>query len=83
MFLPALINFCRVWRKVFEHAVARPSVQATTYSSVGKASTFGAGDHGFKSRPLHFKGVKNGTSSSLPDAPIEGVVLGGWSKAGK
>ena len=30
----------------------------------------------FKSRPHHTKCVKNGTSSSLADAPIEGVVLG-------
>ena len=29
------------------------------------------------------KGVKNGTSSSLADARIKGVVLGRYSKAGK
>ena len=31
----------------------------------------------------HTKGVKNGTSSSLDDARIKGVVLGRQSKAGK
>ena len=30
----------------------------------------------FDSRPHHNKGVKNGTSSSLADARIKGVVLG-------
>ena len=45
-------------------------------SSVGRVSAFGAGGHGFESRPHHTKGVKNGTSSSLADAHIKGVVLG-------
>ena len=31
---------------------------------------------GSKSRPHHTKGVKNGTSSSLADARVKGVVLG-------
>ena len=30
----------------------------------------------FESGELHTKGVKNGTSSSLADACIKGVVLG-------
>ena len=45
-------------------------------SSVGRASTFWAGGHGFESGPHYTKGVKNGTSSSLADAHIKGVVLG-------
>ena len=46
-------------------------------SSVGRASAFGAGGRGFEfPRPHHTKGVKNGTSSSLADARIKGVVLG-------
>ena len=52
-------------------------------SSVGRASAFGAGGRGFESRPHHTKGVKNGTSSSLADARIKGVVLGRKSEAGK
>ena len=34
-------------------------------SSVGIASTFGAGGHGFESWTHYTKGVKNGTSSSM------------------
>ena len=45
-------------------------------SSVCRASAFGEEGRGFKSRPHHTKGVKNGTSSSLADARIKGVVLG-------
>ena len=45
-------------------------------SSVGRASAFGAGGRGFESRLHHTKGVKNGTSSSLADARMKGVVLG-------
>ena len=47
-----------------------------TDSSVGRASTFGAGGCGFESRLHHTKGCKNGTSSSLADARVKGVVLG-------
>ena len=45
-------------------------------SSVGRASAFGAGGCAFDSRSHHTKGVKNGTSSSLADARLRGVVLG-------
>ena len=45
-------------------------------SSVGRASAFGAGGRGFESRPRYTKGVKNGTSSSLDDTRLKGVVLG-------
>ena len=45
-------------------------------SSVGRAYAFGAGGRGFESWPHHTKGVKNGTSSSIADASIKGVVLG-------
>ena len=45
-------------------------------SSVGRASTFGAGGCGFESQPHHTKRCKNGTSRSLADARIKGVVLG-------
>ena len=47
-------------------------------SSVGRASALGVGGCGFESQPHHTctKGVKNGTSSSLADARIKGVVLG-------
>ena len=45
-------------------------------NSVGRVSTFGAGGRGFKFRPHHTKGLKIGTSSSLADARIKGVVLG-------
>ena len=45
-------------------------------SSVGRAYAFGAGGRGFESRPHNTKGVKTGTSSSLADARIKGVVLG-------
>ena len=41
--------------------------------SVDRASAFGAGGRGFKSRPQHTKGVKNGTSSSLADARIRKI----------
>ena len=54
-------------------------VKALSYrpdSSVGRASAFEGRGHGFESRPHHTKGVKNGTSSSLADARIKGVVLG-------
>ena len=47
-----------------------------TDSSVGRASTFGAGGRGFESLPHHTKRCKNGSSSSLADARIKGVVLG-------
>ena len=52
-------------------------------SSVGRASAFGAGGREFESRPHHTKGVKNGTSSSLADPHIKGVVQGRYCKAGK
>ena len=52
-------------------------------SSIGRASAFGAGGRGFESRPHHTKSEKNGTSSSLADARINGVVLGRMSKTGK
>ena len=45
-------------------------------SSVCRASAFGVGGRGFESWRHHTKGVKNGTSSSLADAPIKGIVLG-------
>ena len=51
--------------------------------TVGRVSAFGAGGRGFESRPHHTKGVNSGTSSSLSDARIKGVVLGRYSKAGK
>ena len=51
--------------------------------SVGRVSAFGAGGCGFESLPHHTKGVKNGTSSSLADARLKGVVLGRLCKAGK
>ena len=47
-------------------------------SSVGRAAAFGAdccgSGCGLESWPHHTKGVKNGTSSSLTDARIKGVV---------
>ena len=52
-------------------------------SSVGRASTFGAGGLGFESGLHHTKGVKKGTSTSLADARIKGVVLERKSKTGK
>ena len=51
------------------------------YSSVGRASAFGMGGRRFESWPHHTKGVKNGTSSSLADTGIKGVVLGRLGKA--
>ena len=52
-------------------------------SSVGRASAFGAGDRGFESRGRTIPKVyKHGTSSSLANARIKGVVLGS-NKAGK
>ena len=45
-------------------------------SSVSRASAFGAGGRGLESWPHKTYGVKNGTSSSLADARIKGVVLG-------
>ena len=44
-------------------------------SSVGRASTFGAGGHKFESGPNHTKGVKNGTGIYLAEAHIKGAVL--------
>ena len=47
-----------------------------TWDPLVEGIRFGAGGGGFESRPHHTKGVKNGTSSSLADARIKGVVLG-------
>ena len=41
----------------------------------GSESASGGVGHGSESQLHHTKGIKNGTSSSLADAPIKRVVL--------
>ena len=52
-------------------------------SSSGRASASGSEGRRFDPRPLHTKGVKNGTGISLADARNKRVVPGRYKKAGK
>ena len=51
-------------------------------SLVVRASALGAVGRGFAPWPHHTKGDKNGTGSSLADAPNKRVVPGRYKKAG-
>ena len=78
--LPSILSFFRNEFNKFNNTGARilnyRSTNVKFNLSVGRAFAFGMGGRGFESRPHHTKGVKNGTSSSLADARIKGIVLG-------